>query len=65
VTESQKLCRPWARERYEVEGLIRQYSGDAKLFDLLPLVRWSPDRLRKLTALLADRPCDSPPSTLG
>jgi hypothetical protein len=36
-------------ERYEVERLIQQYGADAKLPDLLPLVR-------KLTALLADCP---------
>ena len=40
--------RAW-HERYEVEGLIRQYGADAKLPDQLPLVR-------KLTALLADCP---------
>jgi hypothetical protein len=42
-----EACR--RRERYEVEALIRQYGADAKLPDLLPLVR-------KLTALLADCP---------
>ena len=42
-----ELCQ--RRERYEVEGLIRQYGADAKLPDLLPLAR-------KLTPLLADCP---------
>jgi hypothetical protein len=44
------VCAPCQRrERYEVEGLIRQHGADAKLPDLLPLVR-------KLTALLTDCP---------
>jgi hypothetical protein len=44
------VCSPCQRrERYEVERLIRRYGADAKLPDLLPLVR-------KLTALLADCP---------
>jgi hypothetical protein len=44
------VCEPCRRcERYKVEGLILQYGANAKLPDLLPLVR-------KLTTLLADCP---------